>query len=85
MPARPFKPGDRVLLAEIPPWVAGLPEESAGVYRFCLGRSYLVSEIDEHGHLVLDVSADIDARYGGSFNDIRVEPAYVRLALERGE
>ena len=53
-------------------WVPAL-EESATVFRACLGRAYSVTEVDEHGHLVLDVSADIDARFGGSHNDIRVE------------
>jgi hypothetical protein len=50
------------------------------VFRACLGRTYEVSEVDEHGLLVLDVSVDIDARFVGSHHDIRVEPGYVHTA-----
>jgi hypothetical protein len=42
-----------------------------------VGRRYRVDDIDAHGQLVLDVSTDIDARFGGYMNDIRVEPEYV--------
>jgi hypothetical protein len=34
-------------------------------------------EIDEHGHLVLDVSREVDAFAGGTHHDIRVEPDFV--------
>ncbi len=71
--------GDRVVLTVLPPWVHQLPEESVKVFRFCVGRSYVVQEIDEYGHLVLDVSVDVDARFGGFKNDIRVEPEFVRV------
>ena len=74
------KPGDRVALVTLPPWVWGLREPGADVFRACLGRTYEVTEIDEHGHFVFDVSADVDARYGGSHDDIRVEPRFVRHA-----
>jgi len=30
--------------------------------------------------LVLDVSGDVDKRFGGEFNDIRVEPEWVERA-----
>jgi hypothetical protein len=32
------------------------------------------------GRLVLDASAEVDARFGGYTNDVRVEPEYVVLA-----
>ncbi|MGH7771824.1 MAG: hypothetical protein ACREQA_06260 [Candidatus Binatia bacterium] len=67
-----------MIFETLPPWVSELPEESQQVFRFCLGRSYRVDEIDEQGLLVLDVSADIDRRFGGFMNDIRLEPQYVR-------
>jgi hypothetical protein len=35
----------------------------------------------EHGQLVLDVSAEVDPRFGGYMNDIRVEPEYVAPAM----
>jgi hypothetical protein len=44
---------------------------------FCLGRAYRVSEIDANGLLVLDVSEDIDHRFGGFKNDIRLEAEFV--------
>ncbi len=69
--------GSRVKLAEMPPWVAQLPDESQGVFRFCLGRIYRVDEVDEHGLFVLDVSHDVDREFGGYLNDIRVEVEYL--------
>lgn len=78
--SRPYEPGDRVRLYRLPPWVGDLPEESRAVFRFCVGRPYKIQEVDAKGLLVLDVSADIDPRFGGEFNDIRVEPEHVRPA-----
>jgi hypothetical protein len=74
------KPGDRVLLVTLPEWVDKLPPESQAVFRFCVGRIYRVSEISPEGEIVLDVSTDVDARFGGVMNDIRVEPEYVTLS-----
>ena len=56
------------------PWVATLEDERARVFRYRLGRSYAVPDIDGQGRLVLDVGADIDTRCGGVMDDIRVEP-----------
>ena len=75
-----MKVGDWVTLSVLPPWVNQLPEESQSVFRFCVGRTWRVTDIDEHGHLVLDVSSEVDKWYGGYMNDIRVEPEYVTLA-----
>jgi hypothetical protein len=61
----------------MPEWVAELPEESQRVFRFCLGSTYRVVEIHESGLFVLDVSKDIDRRFGGSFNDIRLEAEFL--------
>lgn len=72
-----FKVGDGVTLAMEPEWVERLPRESQAVVRFCVGRTYPVTGITQHGELVLDVSGDIDARFGGFMNEIRVEPEYV--------
>lgn len=65
--------GSLVRFAIMPEWVAGLPEQSRRVFEFSLGRTYRVEEIDEQGFCVLDVSADIDHRFGGYMNDIRIE------------
>jgi hypothetical protein len=74
-----IRPGDWVILTTLPPWVSTLPVESQRVFAFCVGRRYRVDEIDEYGQLVLDVSADIDTRFGGYMNDIGVEPEYVAV------
>ena len=74
-----IRPGDWVVLATLPPWVSKLPPDTRQVFDFCLGRRYRVEGI-VGGHLVLDVSPDIDARFGGFRNDIRVEPFYVTLS-----
>ena len=63
--------------ANLPEWVATLPAESQRVFRFCLGRVYRVAEIGERGLCVLDVSADVDHRFGGTHNDIRLEPQFL--------
>ena len=73
-----YKAGDLVKFETLPDWVSKLPEESQRVFRYCVGRTYVVSEIDESGLLVLDVNQDIDARFGGFMNDIRIEPGFVR-------
>ena len=71
------QPGDWVRLKTLPPWVDLLPQESQEVFRFCVGRIYRVDEINEHGLIVLDVSSDIDKKFGGYRNDIRVEETYI--------
>jgi hypothetical protein len=45
--------GDRVKLVAFPSWAARLPEESQAVFRLCVGKTFRVREIDEHGHLEL--------------------------------
>lgn len=72
-----IKAGDTVKFKALPPWADELPEESRKVFQFCLGRSYKVSEIDSKGLFVLDVSKDIDHRFGGFMNDIRLEEEYL--------
>jgi hypothetical protein len=73
-----IKAGSIVTLITLPPGIETLPEESLRVFRFCLGRSYRVQEIDVHGLAVLDVSLDIDHRFGGYLNDIRVELEFLQ-------
>lgn len=78
-----IKAGDTVIFKVLPPWVDGLPEESRRVFQFCLGRSYRVAEIDSQGLFVLDVSKDIDHRFGGFMNDIRLEEEYLERKAPR--
>jgi hypothetical protein len=61
----------------MPAWVSSLPFESRRVFEYCLGRAYRVDEIDPHGLFVLDVSANIDERFGGVCNDIRLEADFL--------
>ena len=70
--------GDWVTLAELPPWVADLPRESQVVFHHCMGHAFRVTEIDTNENLVLDVSSLVDPVFGGDFNDLRVEPRFVR-------
>ena len=69
--------GSKVRFARMPEWVAQFPGESRRVFEFCLGRTYRVEEIDSQGLFVLDVSADIDERFGGFGNDIRLEAQFL--------
>ncbi len=69
--------GSLVTFVTMPPGTETLPEESLRVFRFCLGRTYRVEEIDRWGLVVLDVSADIDHHFGGFMNDIHVEPEFL--------
>ncbi len=72
-----IQPGSIVRFAKMPDWVAQLPGESRRVFEFCLGRAYRINEIDSQGLFVLDVSADLDGRFGGLMNDIRLEAEFL--------
>ena len=58
--------GTTVRFTKMPEWVEA-----------CYGQSYRVSEIDGQGLFVLDVSAQIDPRFGGILNDIRLEGEFL--------
>lgn len=70
--------GEWVVLREVPPWVEELPAESRAVFHHCVGHAFPVTEVDANGNLVLDVSARVDLVFSGEFNDLRVEPRFVR-------
>ena len=74
-----IRPGDSVVLATLPPWVRTLPQESRDVIAFCVGRTFPVVPIDANGLLELDVSAEVDQRFGGYMNTIYVEQEFVEL------
>ena len=69
--------GSTVRFARMPDWVAKLPDDSRRVFEFCLGRTYRIEEIDDKGLFVLEVSPDIDHRFGGFMNDIRLEAEFL--------
>ncbi|NNG15629.1 MAG: hypothetical protein HKM89_04040 [Gemmatimonadales bacterium] len=75
--------GDWVILAELPPWVGDLPEESRAVFDHCVGHAFRVTEIDGNRNLVLDVSALVDPVFSGDLNDVRVESRFVRSTSTR--
>jgi hypothetical protein len=79
-PPVPCRAGDWVTLARLPPWVATLPLDSQRVFEHCVGKTFRVEEIGEDDLLVLDVSPEVDELFGGSFNDLRVEPEYTQRA-----
>jgi hypothetical protein len=60
-----------------------MSEESRRVFNFCLGRTYRVTEIDQQGLFVLDVSKDIDHRFGGFMNDLRLEEKYLEKVIRK--
>jgi hypothetical protein len=73
-----IRAGSTVKFAKMPDWVQQLPDESRRVFQFCLGRIYRVEKIDENGLFVLNVSDDMDNRFGGSHNDIRLEAKFLQ-------
>ena len=75
--------GDKVYFAKMPQWVEELPEESRQIFQACLGKSFVISEIDQNGLFVLDVSQEIDDKFGGFMNDIRLEAEYLRESIEQ--
>lgn len=77
-----IQPGSKVRFAKMPAWVAKLPDDSRRVFEFCFGRTYRVDEVDSHGLFVLDVSADIDHRFSGFRNDIRLESEFLEEVHE---
>ncbi|MEL6404763.1 MAG: hypothetical protein AAFR81_10400 [Chloroflexota bacterium] len=73
--------GDYVKVSSLPDWVADLPDESKRVFEFCLGRTYPVVDTDSKDDdtliCVLDVSTDVDTKFGGYQNDIRLEAKFL--------
>jgi hypothetical protein len=72
-----IQPGSIVRFAKMPSWVADMPDDSRRVFEFCLGRTYRIEELDCNGLFVLDVSAEIDHRFGGFMNDLRLEAEFL--------
>ena len=72
-----IQPGSRVRFSKMPEWVVNLSAESRRVFEYCHGRIFRVVEIDSNGLYVLDVSPDIDHRFGGFGNDVRLEAEFL--------
>lgn len=69
--------GQYVIFEKLPDWVSILPAETRRIFEFCQGKPYPIAEIQKD-MLVLDVSSDVDAKFGGRFNDLRIEAKFVR-------
>lgn len=74
---RNIRVGQIVAFSTVPKWVADLPPKTQQIFQFCRGKPYKVVDIDPNGLLVLDVSQDVDKKFGGRFNDLRIEPEHV--------
>ncbi|MDI1476305.1 hypothetical protein [Polyangium sp. y55x31] len=70
-------PSGWALLAVLPPWADRLPAASQDILRFCLARTFPLVEKTRDGQWVLDVSSEVDSRFGGTGNDLRIEPEYL--------
>ena len=73
------QPGDRVRMTAIPPDVWYTTEETRDVFRRCLGKLFIVRDIDEHGHLELWVKDGRDRKRMVGADIIWVEPEYVEV------
>jgi hypothetical protein len=54
--------GDQVRVKTMPLWANQLPLESQEVIRLCVGKTFRVREIDEHGHVEIWARHGKDAR-----------------------
>lgn len=77
---------DWVMLTRLPPDIDNWQEQdSRDIFRFCLGRTMLVTDIDR-GFLELDVGREADGRFGGGqMHSIFVDPEDVALIAPKPE
>jgi hypothetical protein len=94
--SRRLKIGDRVRIIDIP---AELKDpnydlkdadhremRTAELFRFCLGREFVIQEIDQHGHADLKVDEDRAVRKKFGLNTICVEPEFLeRIRSNKGK
>ncbi|MDI1442639.1 hypothetical protein [Polyangium sp. 6x1] len=70
-------PSGWALLAVLPPGTERLPAELQAVLRFCLARTFPLVEQTREGQWILDVSREVEPRFGGAGHDLRVEPEFL--------
>ncbi len=63
-----------VRLIGVPSWLDQLPEESKRLYLACMGKEFLVKEVEPDGVLVIDVSAVGVPLLGASRHILMVDP-----------
>ncbi|HKC73652.1 MAG TPA: hypothetical protein VKF37_05555 [Chloroflexota bacterium] len=66
--------GDHVRLKVLPSWVGQLPPESQDVFRLCVGKTFRVREINEHGHVELWVHDGVDEPRIAAADIILIDP-----------
>jgi hypothetical protein len=72
-----FAVGERVRLARRPAWADRMPPETQRIIDHCVGKTFRIDDIAPGDLYVLDVSVEVDARFGGFANDLRVEAEYL--------
>lgn len=75
-----FKIGDRVVLDRIRDWDSEMPEAAQKAFIYAQYHPCPIVGFTEEGLAILDLREG-DAEIGGSFNDIRVEPESLNLAI----
>ena len=94
--SRKLKIGDRVRIVDIP---AGFKDpncdlndvlfremRTAELFRFCLGREFVIQEFDQYGYADLRVDEDRAVRKKFGLNTIWIEPKFLeRIKRTKGE
>lgn len=78
-----FAVGDWVRLIRRPAWAEGMQLQVQQVIDACVGGAFRIDDVapGPQGELyVLLLGEDIDARFGGFMNDLRVEAEYLEPA-----
>jgi hypothetical protein len=64
-------------LTRRPAWAASAPDETRAVVTFCVGKTFRVTATNAVGQVGLDVSPDVDRKFGGFMNELWVEPEHL--------
>ncbi len=80
-----FRAGDQVRVSDIPagfkdPEYRDDPEMRTGeLFRFCMGRKFVIRDFGRYGHIELQVDDDPVVKQEFGLNSIWMEPAYLEL------
>jgi hypothetical protein len=89
-PSRPLKVGDRVRVIDIPSGFKDLnydldqknPElrtmRTGELFRFCVGREFVIEEFNQYGYAELSVDKDRTVRKKFGLNSIWLEPEFLK-------
>jgi hypothetical protein len=70
-------------LKRMPPSAAGTAEDTRTILRFSVGKTFRVTETTTDGLVGLDVSPDVDHKFGGFMHEIWVEPEHLEADVPR--